>query len=122
ETDARRLIQLGCRPEAVHVVGNLKFDGAVLSERPSINIPALLKQLGVEPTDRVIVAGSTHAGEEAILARVFKRLKTEFRDLFLVVVPRHFERGKEAGRDLEREDIPFVYRTELSPAQTHSRG
>ena len=122
EQDAQRLIQLGCRPEAVRVVGNLKFDGAILSERPSINIPALLKQLGVEPRDPVIVAGSTHSGEEAILARVFKRLKTDFRDLFLVVVPRHFERGKEAGKDIENEGVPLVYRTELSAEHRSRRG
>ena len=122
ESDAQRVIELGCRPEAVRVVGNLKFDGAVLSERPSIDIPALLKQLGVEPGDRVIVGGSTHAGEEAILARVFKRLKREFSDLFLVVVPRHFERGRDAGRDIEREEVPLLYRTELSAEHRYTRG
>ncbi len=32
----------------------------------------------------------------------------------MVVVPRHFERGKEAGRDLAARGVKFVYRSEMS--------
>jgi 3-deoxy-D-manno-octulosonic-acid transferase len=45
-----------------------------------------------------------------------------FPDLFLVVVPRHFERGKEAGRALEAAGVKFVYRNEIMPASTWSPG
>ena len=114
EEDAQRLIQLGCRPEAVHVVGNLKFDAAKLEERRLLDVPALLRQIGVPPGARVLVAGSTHAGEESIMGQVFMRLKNVFPDLFLVVVPRHFERGKEAGRDLSQQGVRFVYRSEIT--------
>ena len=121
ELDRARLVELGARPEAVRVVGNLKFDGAVLTERPPIDVKVLLAQLGVGPGDPVIVAGSTHPGEEAILGRVFQRLRSEFQNLFLVVVPRHFERGKEAGKDLESAGLRVVYRTELSPESRRLR-
>lgn len=114
ETDRERLIALGSQPEAVRVVGNLKFDGAVLSERPAVDVMTLLGQLGVRPTDRILVAGSTHPGEEAILGRVYQKLRKEFPDLFLVVVPRHFERGKDASRDLEAAGLRIIFRTELS--------
>ena len=121
DSDRARLIELGSRPEAVRVVGNLKFDGAVLTERPPVNVAVLLAQLGVGPSDPIIVAGSTHAGEEAILGRVFQKLRGEFPNLFLVVVPRHFERSKEAGRDLESSGLRIVYRTELSQESRRSR-
>ena len=114
DDDAKRLIQLGCRPEAIHVVGNLKFDAAKIEERRLLDVPALLRQIGVRPGSRVLVAGSTHAGEEAIMAQVYMRLKNVFPDLFLVVVPRHFERGKEAGRDLAHQGVRFVYRSEIT--------
>lgn len=114
ETDRKRLLELGCKAEAVRVVGNLKFDGAELGERPSIDVTTLLRQVGVEPDDRIIVAGSTHPGEEAIIGRVFQKLRAEFQNLFLIVVPRHFERGKEAGKDLERAGLRIVFRSELS--------
>jgi 3-deoxy-D-manno-octulosonic-acid transferase len=114
EEDARRLIELGCRPEAVHIVGNLKFDAAKIEERRLVDVANLLRQIGVRPGSRVLVAGSTHAGEEAIMGQVFMRLKNIFPDLFLVVVPRHFERGKEAGRDLQHQGVRFIYRSEIT--------
>lgn len=122
EADRDRLLALGSRPEAVRVVGNLKFDGAVLSERPAVDVMTLLGQLGVLANDRILVAGSTHAGEEAILGRVYQKLRKEFPDLFLVVVPRHMERGKEAGRDLEGAGLKVVFRTELSAEARIGRG
>jgi len=114
ETDAAKLRELGCRPESVQVVGSLKFDSAKLDERRRVDVPGILRQLGVAPTARILVAGSTHAGEEALLAEQFVRLRQRFPDLFLVVVPRHFERGREVGRELEKRGIKFVYRTEVT--------
>ena len=121
EKDRERLIALGGRPEAVRVVGNLKFDGAVLLERPAMDVMTVLSQIGVGARDLILVAGSTHAGEEAILGRVYQKLRQEFPNLFLIVVPRHFERGKEAGQDLEAAGLRVVYRTELSAETRQSR-
>jgi 3-deoxy-D-manno-octulosonic-acid transferase len=114
EADAGRLRELGCRPEAVHVVGSLKFDAARLDERRPLDVPALLRQLGVEPEARVLVGGSTHAGEEALLAEQFLRLRSRFPGLFLVLVPRHFERARDVGRELRQRGVKFVYRSELA--------
>ncbi len=114
EADAQRLRELGCAPEAVQVVGNLKFDSVRLDDKPPMDAGRLLRQLGVAENQRVLVAGSTHAGEEALLAEIFIRLKKQFTDLFLVLVPRHFERGREVGEILKRQGLRFVYRTELS--------
>jgi 3-deoxy-D-manno-octulosonic-acid transferase len=112
--DGARLCQLGCRPEAVHVVGSLKFDAAKLDERRAIDVGAMLRQIGVAPNARLLVAGSTHAGEEALLAEQFLRLRSRFPDLFLILVPRHFERSKEVGRQLRQRGVKFVYRSELT--------
>lgn len=114
EADAERLRRLGCRPETIHVVGNLKFDAAKLDERRLLNVPQLLQQLGIAAGARLLVGGSTHAGEESILADIFLRLRSRFPDLYLVLVPRHFERGKEVGRELSARGIKFVYRSEIS--------
>src|SRR5450432_731144 len=46
EEDAARLREVGCRPEAVRVVGNLKFDAAKVDERRTLDVPAMLRQLG----------------------------------------------------------------------------
>jgi 3-deoxy-D-manno-octulosonic-acid transferase len=114
EADAARLRELGCRPEAIQIIGGLKFDAAHLETQVNLNVPGLLRQLGVPEGARVLLGASTHDGEEAILADIFLRLKIQFPDLFLVIVPRHFERSREAGRALRDRGVKFMYRSEVS--------
>lgn len=114
ETDAARLREIGCRPEAIRVVGNLKFDAAKLDERRPLDVAAMLRQLGVPEDAQILVAGSTHDGEEKILADVAGQLRVKFPKLFLVLVPRHFERCREVGRQLRESGVKFFYRNEIS--------
>ena len=87
--DARRFIQLGAVSEQVTVAGNLKFD---------VTIPASVVERGQLfrqqwGTHRSIwIAASTHEGEEAIILEAFRRCLDQFKDLLLVLVPRHPER------------------------------
>ncbi len=119
ERDAERLRQLGCRAEAVHVVGNLKFDAAAPENRKTLDVPALLRQAGAPENARILVAGSTHSGEERIMAEMLLKLRREFPNLYLVLVPRHFERARDVGRQLEAAGVRFVYRSELTPEARH---
>jgi len=114
EEDAARLREVGCRPEAIHVVGNLKFDAAKLDEPRKLDVPALLQQLGVAPEAPVLIGGSTHDGEEMILAEAAERLRARFPKLFLILVPRHFERSRDVGRQLRERGVKFVYRNEIA--------
>jgi 3-deoxy-D-manno-octulosonic-acid transferase len=114
ETDAERLRAVGCRPEAVRVVGNLKFDAAKLTEQRTLDVPVLLRQLGVPADAQILVAGSTHDGEEMILAEMVKRLRVKFPKLFLILVPRHFERCREVGQKLRAREVKFFWRSEIS--------
>jgi len=122
EEDAAKLRNLGCRPEAIHVVGSLKFDAATLVETRRLNVGAMFAQLGIPPGARVLVGGSTHKGEDAILAEQFLRLRARFPDLFLVLVPRHFERSREVGRELRDRGVRFVYRSEIGMTTQYRKG
>ena len=122
ETDAVRLRELGFAPPSVRVVGNLKFDVAQSAAGRALDVRALLRQLGVRDDARLLVAGSTHAGEEAILGEIFLRLRKKFPDLFFVLVPRHFERAKEVARALETCGVKFFLRSEMNSATQHSPG
>ncbi len=122
EADAARLRELGCRPEAVQVVGSLKFDAAHLAERRAVDVPGLMGQLGIPPEAPILVAGSTHAGEEALLADLFGRLKARHPGLVLVLVPRHFERGREVGNVLADRKLRFVYRSEITSSTRRAPG
>src|SRR5574337_2183872 len=77
--DAERILALGASPERVHVVGNLKFDAV----RP-VDTASLADQwrrtLEIDARRPVLVAGSTHPGEEEVLLQVFRRVRDEFKD------------------------------------------
>jgi 3-deoxy-D-manno-octulosonic-acid transferase len=120
--DAERLIALGFPAQTVRTVGNMKFDAAQPEARPGLDVPALLRQIGVDPNAKLLVAGSTHAGEEAILAEMLPKLRRRFPALFLVLVPRHFERAKEAGQELAARGIPFVYRSDITGEKPFAPG
>jgi 3-deoxy-D-manno-octulosonic-acid transferase len=101
EEDASRIINIGADPGKVIVTGNLKFDQKIpLSQSNPVSIPT---------GKRVITAGSTHRGEEAVLLETFTRLREKYPMLTLILAPRHPERFDEvegiinnAGYDCQR--------------------
>lgn len=113
EADAAMLCDLGCKREAVHVIGSLKFDAAKLDERRTLNVNGMLAQLGVPSDALIFVGGSTHDGEEKILAAVCQKLRKRFPKLFPVLVPRHHERGAAVGDDLKSIGVRFAYRKDI---------
>lgn len=94
ERDAERIIEIGVSARKVKSLGNLKYD-TVLSAGKSKTKGNNREELGISEQAEVWVAGSTHAGEEEIILRVYKRLKKISPDLFLVIAPRNIERGSE---------------------------
>jgi 3-deoxy-D-manno-octulosonic-acid transferase len=122
EADAARLRELGVRPETIRIVGSLKFDAARIEERRPLDASSLLRQLGVPEGAPVILGASTHAGEETILAQVFLKLRKTFPNLFLVVVPRHHERGREVGEALTASGLKFAYRSSITASTRFQPG
>jgi 3-deoxy-D-manno-octulosonic-acid transferase len=108
--DAGRWQRIGARAERIHAVGNIKFDP---EERraPSVEPRLFLEQiLASRP---VLFGGSTHRGEEEILADGFVALRKEFPDLFLAIAPRHAERADEIEQLLRGRELPVMRRTRL---------
>jgi 3-deoxy-D-manno-octulosonic-acid transferase len=92
QTDAERFSVLGCRN--VVTTGNLKLD---LPAPPAD--PAKLDRLMAATRGRpIIVAASTHPGEEEILIEAHKTLAGFFPQLLTVIVPRHPNRGEAIAR------------------------
>ncbi|HZM06815.1 MAG TPA: 3-deoxy-D-manno-octulosonic acid transferase [Candidatus Saccharimonadales bacterium] len=113
QQDSDRLVELGFPAGSVRVTGNLKFDAAQPDAGVGLDVRDLLRQIGVGEKAVLLVAGSTHAGEEAIMAEMFPRLRARFPALFLVLVPRHFERAKEVAQELEARGMKFIYRSAI---------
>jgi len=89
EADALRIISLGLRRDKVFMTGNLKFD----LELPKKHVYKL--DLGLNNEEYLLIAGSTHPGEEAIILEVFADLRKDFHTLKLLLAPRHVNRVKD---------------------------
>ncbi len=93
EEDAERIRLLGAPSRKVEFTGNMKFDVEVTAGPGSAQ--NMQELLGMEAGDELLVAGSTHRGEEKILLDAFGELKKEFTGLRLLIAPRHIERVAE---------------------------
>ncbi len=80
EQDNKKLISIGSNPETTTVMGNLKFD--ITKRDCDFNLGS----------GRIIIAGSTHAGEDELIIPVFEKIKKDFPDVKLLAAPRHPER------------------------------
>jgi 3-deoxy-D-manno-octulosonic-acid transferase len=92
EIDAERFTVLGSRN--VVVTGNLKLD----VRAPPADEARLERLLFVTRGRPVVVAASTHPGEEEILLNAHRTLAVHFPSLLTVIVPRHPDRGEAIAR------------------------
>jgi 3-deoxy-D-manno-octulosonic-acid transferase len=92
--DTRRFMLLGIPSNMISTTGNIKFDQ--LYDPVSAEEIELLKQSMhiYQPVKKILMAGSTHEGEESILIDAFSRIRKDFADTVLVVVPRNPERAR----------------------------
>lgn len=98
KADARRFLELGARPECVHVAGNLKFDMAPVEADGFV--AGFRAALG--EARPVWIAASTHEGEEAAVLEAHRALRASHPDALLLWAPRHPERFRavaQAARD-----------------------
>lgn len=89
--DGSRFVELGLSGEKLRVTGSIKFD-LELSIEVQQRAAALNRSWHSNSERRVLLAASTHPGEDEIILRIFKRCKDRIPDLLLVLVPRHPER------------------------------
>jgi len=114
--DAERWKNLGATPSQIHVVGNIKYD--VFNQSILSSAARRFIETAIDVTQPILLGGSTHRGEEKILADVFCALRSEFPNLFLVLAPRHVERVKEVESELRQRNLRAIRRTAAEkPAQ-----
>ena len=114
ESDAERLAELGCDRKAITVTGNMKFDGTATLDADTTDARALLREIGVPDDAPVFVAGSTFEGEEELLCKLLPQWRKEHPDLFLVLVPRHFERASAVLENLKPLNLRIRRRTAMN--------
>src|SRR5450631_3325404 len=114
EVDAERFTALGSRN--VFTTGNLKLD----VEAPPADSAKLERLMAVTRGRPIVVAASTHPGEEDILLEAHKTLAGFFPSLLSVIVPRHPDRGEAIARGVTASGLHAALRSreELPTATT----
>jgi 3-deoxy-D-manno-octulosonic-acid transferase len=116
DSDARRLITLGCNPAVVTVVGNLKFDVRAVDEADATRL--LKTQTG---SVNYVVAGSTLDGEEAVLLEAWPRLLAAKTQLAMILAPRHPDRFAAVASLLGSCGFQWVKRSDWKAQSAESQ-
>lgn len=101
DLDREKFIKIGAPVDKTEVMKNLKFDVK------RIDADFDLKQQNF----RVIIAGSTHKGEDEIVLDTFKKLKSESPDIKLLLAPRHLTRVNNVKELAEKTGLTFGLRS-----------
>ncbi len=119
-SDVSRWAAIGVPRERLKVTGSIKYDqtGEVNAGRAE-EFRALLESLWDHPLPPLLLAASTHAGEEKALAEVFRGLRQEVSGLRLLVAPRHAERRAEVLAELQAAGLRAALRSAWSEAPLH---
>ena len=114
ESDIERLVAAGFAPEAIFPVGSLKYEVADLPEMAGPRLSDWWGYLGWGEEHLILLGGSTHPGEEAILARIYRQLREEHPQVRLILAPRHAERGGQVKALCEAMGLRTILRSELA--------
>jgi 3-deoxy-D-manno-octulosonic-acid transferase len=114
--DIERWTALGIQRNRTHVTGSIKYDPDVQTRNAPL-AAALWDGLSAETTERLVLfGGSTHRGEEEILAGVFLQLRQQFPALRLFIAPRHVERLREIRAQLGAFPLRVALASEMLTA------
>lgn len=91
DRDVDRIVALGAEVSRVRWTGNIKFDQPAPAVAEGGTIRA---HLGLQDTEQLFVAGSTHAGEEETLVECYRALVVRCPSAVLLLAPRHIERAE----------------------------
>ena len=94
--DGGRFTALGLPVEKLHITGNIKFD-LELNAQIRLSAEALRQQWDGTNQRPILLAASTHRGEDEIILQAFSLIKQSVNNALLVLVPRHPERFNQVG-------------------------
>lgn len=110
-TDAEYIIKLGADPQRVFVTGNTKFDQTYTNVSQKEK-DKLIQQLGLKGRCPIIVAGSTHKGEEELLFSAFNKIQEQFEHAVLILAPREIRRWQEVALCATSYNLSAICRTD----------
>lgn len=114
QADKGRIVSLGAASDRVFNTGNLKYDNEIQTATTE-QIRSLKQRYRLPEQALLLVAGSTHAGEEKILIQSYLNICSKLdKDLCLILVPRHPERRREVRGTVRDGGLVCRYRSALT--------
>ncbi|MDG0969283.1 MAG: lipid IV(A) 3-deoxy-D-manno-octulosonic acid transferase [Porticoccaceae bacterium] len=109
--DADRFLKLGVAESALSISGNIKFD-LTLDESTRMRAEELSTVWRGVNQRPILLAASTHKGEDQIILTAFQKIKDVFESALLVIVPRHPERFDEVAALCNDTNLTLVRRSQ----------
>lgn len=104
--DAQRITDIGAKQDIVKCMGNLKFDIT-----QNINAEETEKLIQELKPSKLIIAASTHKGEDEIILDAFLETKKKMPDLKLMLAPRHPERYTQVEELIKSTGLSYGKRS-----------
>src|SRR5574344_536376 len=102
--DYDKFISLGANPKTTQIMGNLKFD----IKKPDISNLDFQKK----SEHKILLAGSTHNGEDEIILESFLNIKKEIENAKLIIASRHPERNDFIFNLMKKTGLKVAKRSE----------
>ena len=116
QADAERIRVLGMPADRLLTHGNIKFDGAELSEADASLAESFRDRFAFSLDQKIIVAASTHDPEETIVIEAFRGFidSKNANSVRLIIAPRHPERFEEIAKQLDASGLKWSRRSALA--------
>ena len=111
DDDRERILSMGAPAERTTVIGNIKFDYTP-PETLELASRRWMTHLGITKGQKILIAASTHKGEESLFLRAFSDIEQKClsHDIVLLIAPRHPERIDSVVNDVKNS----VYRSQFT--------
>ena len=103
DRDVYRIVDLGAEASRVRRTGNIKFDQPIPAVTEGETTRA---RLGLQATELLLVAGSTHPVEEEMLVDCYHALAARHPTAVLLLAPRHIERVESVEAMVQAKGLP----------------
>ena len=114
KSDDRRFRRIGAEPDAMQVVGSIKFDIDLAARRGQLEV--IKSELGSDIQSRPLwAAASTHPGEEQLVIDAYQALTQRGIATRLLLAPRHPNRTGDIIKLLEKASLSYQRRSEKTP-------
>src|SRR5579884_1419820 len=113
--DAEKIRRLGALADREMRTGNKKYAQTAGKAEPMADsgprIAELRERIGLQPNEKLMIAGSTHEGEEEAVLDAYRIITEAIGPIKLLIAPRHLERLEKVETLFAARGMTFIRKT-----------